>query len=149
MTCGPPRLSLLAVDHDGTPPDPLLEATAQRVSDAPAEVPDVEAATARAVARTDRPAADGAAAWRAAERQRHLAVHTNADRGALPVVPSAPDHSHDPVVRSHDAYFFFSVCDRALPAAVFAALGDFGFDMTLLAAEAAFAPVCLVFLPAM
>jgi hypothetical protein len=38
-------------------------------------------------------------------------------------------------------YFFFGVCESALAAAVFAALGDCGFDMTLLAAEAAFVPV--------
>ena len=42
-------------------------------------------------------------------------------------------------------YFLFGVCDSALAAAVFADLLDFGLASTLLAALAAFLPVCFVF----
>ena len=53
---------------------------------------------------------------------------------ALPVGKAAEDH------------FRFGVWDNALAAAVFAALLTFGLLSTLLAADAALAPVCLVFL---
>jgi hypothetical protein len=48
------------------------------------------------------------------------------------------------------AYFRFEgVCESADAAALLAALEDFGFDSTLLAALAAFVPVCREFLLAM
>jgi hypothetical protein len=48
--------------------------------------------------------------------------------------------------RTAGNYFRFGVWDNALAAADFAALPDFGLLSTLLAAFAAFAPVCRVFL---
>ncbi|WP_439664395.1 hypothetical protein ACSHWB_24955 [Lentzea sp. HUAS TT2] len=43
----------------------------------------------------------------------------------------------------------FGACARALAAADFSAEVDLGFDRTLLALDAAFAPVCLLFLAVM
>jgi hypothetical protein len=51
-----------------------------------------------------------------------------------------------PVGRTAWDHFRFGVCDNALAAADFAALLAFGLLSTLLAAFAALAPVCLVFL---
>jgi hypothetical protein len=51
-----------------------------------------------------------------------------------------------PAGRTAEGHFRFGVCDNALAAADFAALPAFGFLSTLLAADAAFALVCLVFL---
>ncbi len=51
-----------------------------------------------------------------------------------------------PVGRAAESHFRFGVCDNALAAADFAALPAFGLLSTLLAADAAFALVCLVFL---
>lgn len=42
-------------------------------------------------------------------------------------------------------YFRFGVCDSALAAADFSALVLFGFESTLAAFDAAFVPVCRVF----
>lgn len=51
-----------------------------------------------------------------------------------------------PVGRAAEGHFRFGVCDNALAAADFAALLAFGLLSTLLAADAAFALVCRVFL---
>lgn len=51
-----------------------------------------------------------------------------------------------PVGRAAGNHFRFGVCDNALAAAVFAALLALGLLSTLLAAFAALAPVCFVFL---
>ena len=50
------------------------------------------------------------------------------------------------VGRAAEGHFRFGVCDNALAAADFAALLAFGLLSTLLADDAAFALVCLVFL---
>ena len=51
-----------------------------------------------------------------------------------------------PAGRAAQDHFLFGVCDNALAAADFAALFAFGLLSTSLAALAALAPVCLVFL---
>jgi hypothetical protein len=50
------------------------------------------------------------------------------------------------VGRTAESHFRFGVCDNALAAADFAALLALGLRSTLLADDAAFALVCLVFL---
>lgn len=64
----------------------------------------------------------------------------------MPRVIARPEVAALPVGRAAEDHFRFGVCDNALAAAVFAALPAFGLLSTLLAADAAFALVCLVFL---
>ena len=59
-------------------------------------------------------------------------------------MPGAVDDCANPVVRSHDVYFRFGVCESADAAADFSALVLFGLASTLPAAFAALVPVCLV-----
>ena len=66
------------------------------------------------------------------------------ERGAAPV--GAAEMAALPVGRAAEDHFRFGVWDNALAAADFAALLAFGLLSTLLAAFAALAPVCLVFL---
>jgi hypothetical protein len=103
MTTDGPLGADLELDHNGTPPDPVPEPPAHRVSDATTEGPGVEATTAGAVQRSSRSAtADAAASRRTVQRLRHLAVHAHTDGGAVTVVTRAADDRGDPVVRSHD-----------------------------------------------
>lgn len=125
---------------------PLTHAASQRISHASNEVSSIELAATRAVLTAGGAAPTATGSRITPQRPRHLAVHPYAQLAAIAPMAAAVNDGLDPVLRPHRAQPRFGVWARALAAADFSALVLFGSASTLPAADAAFAPVCLVFL---